>query len=76
MSTNLSQGDGEVYEENWYDTMAGVMGNVLEVRFCQSMAFSLEKYSNICSPMLFLGYDFSGMTFPSLVSFQVCTYEF
>ena len=42
MSTNVSQGDGEVYEENWYDTMAGVMGNVLEVRFYQSMASSLE----------------------------------
>ena len=35
MSTNLSQGDTEVYQETWYDTAAGVMGNVLEVRLCR-----------------------------------------
>lgn len=30
MSTNLSQGDNALVVESWYDTAAGVMGNVLE----------------------------------------------
>lgn len=28
--TNLSQGSAEVVNETWYNTAAGVMGNVLE----------------------------------------------
>jgi hypothetical protein len=30
MTTNLSQGENAIVVESWYDTVAGVMGNVLE----------------------------------------------
>ena len=30
MATKLSQGTNKVFTETWYDTAAGVMGNVLE----------------------------------------------